>query len=131
MVIGLEMNRPRKEEHLMRRVLGFAVIGLLLGILLLLVKTAGADEYAEGKKLYGDNCQICHGADGQGNGPAGSALSPKPANFTEPKFWQGDVEKKIRYTIENGHGMMPAFNLTQAKIKDIIDYLTHTFKPKS
>ena len=113
----------------MRKVLAFAVIGLLLGTVLFLSRTAKANEYAQGKKLYNDKCLICHGAKGDGNGPAASAFSPKPANFTDPKFWHGDVDKKITDTIENGHGMMPAFELKPAEIKDIIDYLSHTFKP--
>ncbi len=113
----------------MRRVLAFVVVGLLLGAALFLTKTAKADEYAQGKKLYSEKCQLCHGVKGDGNGPAASAFSPKPANFTDPKFWQGDVDKKITDTIENGHGMMPAFDLKPGEIKDIIDYLTQTFKP--
>jgi mono/diheme cytochrome c family protein len=114
----------------MRKILTFAIIGMLLGITLFLTRTAAADEYAHGKKLYSDKCQICHGVNGKGDGPAASALSPKPANFTDPKFWQGDVDKKITNTIENGHGMMPAFDLKPADIKDVIDYISHTFKPK-
>jgi mono/diheme cytochrome c family protein len=114
----------------MRRVLVFTVVGLLLGTVLLLSRTTKADEYAQGKKLYSNNCQICHGVNGKGDGPAGSALSPKPADFTDPKFWIGDVGKKITETIENGHGMMPSFNLKPVEIKDIIDYISKTFKPK-
>ncbi len=113
----------------MRTVLSLVAIGLLLTTSLSLLQTARADEYALGKKLYTDKCQICHGVKGDGNGPAGATLSPKPANFTDPKFWQGDVDKKITETILNGHGMMPSFDLTPAEIKDLIDYLTHTFKP--
>jgi mono/diheme cytochrome c family protein len=115
----------------MKTILALAALGLLLATSLSLPRIATADEYAQGKKLFGDNCQICHGADGKGNGPAASALSPKPANFTDPKFWQQkDVHKLITETVENGHGMMPPFDLKPAQIKDIIDYLDHTFKPK-
>ena len=106
------------------------LVGVLLGFPFL-GKIAVADEYDQGKKLYGDKCQICHGAKGDGNGPAGATLSPKPAGFTSPKFWQKDVDQKITDTIENGHGMMPSFDLKPAEIKDIIDYLTRAFKPKS
>ena len=113
----------------MRRIYGYATIGVLLGATLFLAGNAGADEYSQGKKLYGDKCQICHGVKGDGNGPAGEALSPKPADFTKPKFWQGDADQKITDTIENGHGMMPSFDLDPAEIKEIIDYLSHTFKP--
>jgi mono/diheme cytochrome c family protein len=114
----------------MKTILVLTIIGVLLGFPFL-GKTAMADEYAQGKKLYGDKCQICHGVKGDGNGPAGAALSPKPADFTSPKFWQKDVDQKITGTIENGHGMMPSFDLKPAEIKDIIDYLSHAFKPKS
>ena len=103
--------------------------GLFLGVAFLGAESTKGNEYAQGKKLYTDKCQICHGVNGRGDGPAASALSPKPANFTDPKFWQGDVDKKITDTIENGHGMMPAFNLKPGETKGIIDYLTQTFKP--
>ena len=112
----------------MRTILVLTVVGVLFG-LPVLGEIASADEYTQGEKLYVDKCQLCHGVKGDGSGPAASALSPKPANFTDPKFWQGNVDKKITETIENGHGMMPSFDLKPAQIKDIIDYLSHAFKP--
>src|SRR6185295_9190126 len=33
-------------------------------------------------------CSGCHGPNGQGDGPAGVALTPKPRNFTDAA-WQG------------------------------------------
>jgi mono/diheme cytochrome c family protein len=113
----------------MKRISIYVVAGLFLGITLVATESVKGDDYAQGKKLYSDKCQICHGEKGNGNGPAASALSPKPADFTDPRFWQGDVNKKITETVENGHGMMPAFNLKPEEIKDIINYITHTFKP--
>jgi mono/diheme cytochrome c family protein len=89
----------------------------------------GGGELARGRELYGHRCKICHGADGKGNGPAGEYLSPRPANFTAADFWKGDVDKKIENTIINGHGPMPAFNMKPGEIKEITDYLSHTFKP--
>jgi mono/diheme cytochrome c family protein len=113
-----------------RSVCGLVVF--LAGVLLFPVLSSTADEYDQGKKIYENNCKICHGANGKGDGPAAAALSPKPADFTSPKFWQQkNVDRLITDTVENGHGMMPSFNLKQGEIKDIIDYLAHTFKPKS
>ena len=89
---------------------------------------AAAGEYDLGKNLYEEKCQLCHGANGKGDGPASSAFSPGPADFTDPKFWQGDSEKKITESVRNGKGPMPAFSLTPAEIKEIIDYLSHAFK---
>lgn len=37
----------------------------------------------KGQKLFADNCSICHGASGAGDGPGGVALNPKPANFLD------------------------------------------------
>ncbi len=44
---------------------------------------------AAGKLTYDDKCAACHGATGQGNGPAAASLNPKPVNFTDKAFMQG------------------------------------------
>jgi mono/diheme cytochrome c family protein len=92
------------------------------------VSGADADELEEGKNLYAAKCQMCHGANGRGDGPAGAALDPKPADFTNSSFWQNNPEEKISRTVANGKGMMPAFTLKDEEIKAITDYMTHTFK---
>ena len=33
----------------------------------------------------------CHGAGGAGDGIAGAALDPAPANFTDPAFWNDPI----------------------------------------
>ena len=38
-------------------------------------------------QMFGLVCGSCHGAAGDGTGPAGALLNPKPANFTDPAFW--------------------------------------------
>jgi len=40
----------------------------------------------EGKQIYEKNCALCHGANGQGNGPSGRGLDPLPANFHDAKM---------------------------------------------
>ncbi len=79
-------------------------------------------EYDKGKNLYNDKCHICHGKRGDGKGPAAAALSPRPANFTDPKFWQNFNDNMIADTVRNGHGAMPPFGLTPDQIKAIIFY---------
>jgi len=67
-----------------------------------------------------------------GNGPAGVALSPKPVDFTSPKFLAAEERGQVDHGHGGkGHGMMPSFDLKPGDIKDIIDYLAHTFRPKS
>ena len=105
---------------------------LLFGALLFPKAAAAADQFDEGKNLYGEKCVICHGLLGNGDGPASAAFSPPPADFTNPKFWQRqDIDQFIANTVKNGHPPMPAFNLPPNEIKAIIDYITHAFKPPS
>jgi mono/diheme cytochrome c family protein len=41
----------------------------------------GADKAADGEKLFQSNCQMCHGPQGYGDGPAGESLDPRPKNL--------------------------------------------------
>ncbi len=42
----------------------------------------------EGKTIFGQACAACHGANGDGKGPAAVALTPPPADFQKPlKEW--------------------------------------------
>lgn len=36
----------------------------------------------DGKQMYSSYCAPCHGTNGQGNGPAASALKPPPSDLT-------------------------------------------------
>lgn len=47
-------------------------------------------------------CASCHGTAGDGNGPAGAALDPSPANFTDPAFWADRDRDRIVNVITNG-----------------------------
>jgi mono/diheme cytochrome c family protein len=117
---------------MMKRVLLFMTVILFWGSILLWPGCGKAAEYEQGKNLYDNRCQICHGADGKGNGPASSSFTPRPVNLTGPKFWQQkDIDKTITNTIEHGHGMMPPMGLSPDQIKAVIDYLSHAFKPGS
>ncbi|MDQ3700905.1 MAG: cytochrome c, partial [Chloroflexota bacterium] len=40
-----------------------------------------SESLALGGQLYAQNCLVCHGATGRGDGPAGRALRPPPADF--------------------------------------------------
>jgi caa(3)-type oxidase subunit IV len=76
-------------------------------------------------------CSSCHGAEGNGQGPAAAALNPKPANFTDPAFWETRTRDSIMETIRLGGAatgkspVMPPFGGTfsDAQIGEMADYL--------
>jgi mono/diheme cytochrome c family protein len=41
----------------------------------------GAEAVTEGSKVFKTNCEMCHGTQGHGDGPAGGSLDPKPKNL--------------------------------------------------
>jgi len=64
------------------------------------------------------NCTPCHGAVGRGDGPRGPML--KATNLTDPA-WQGSIsDEQIAKTIKLGKGAMPAFNLPDVTIANLV-----------
>ncbi|MEO5968978.1 MAG: c-type cytochrome [Bdellovibrionia bacterium] len=58
---------------------------------------------AHGKELFAVQCATCHGAEGKGNGPAASALTPAPRNFTQTEGWKnGRKVTMIFKTLKEG-----------------------------
>lgn len=45
-----------------------------------------AGDAAQGKAVYEKKCALCHGDQGDGDGPAAPLLSPRPRDFTKGKF---------------------------------------------
>jgi len=56
----------------------------------------------KGKQSYTVNCAACHGEKGDGNGPAGAMMNPKPRNFGVDKFKKGDSVEQIFASVTKG-----------------------------
>jgi len=90
--------------------------------------TPTAESLARGAALFGQNCTVCHGPEGRGDGPAAAAMKTKPANFHDAhhsgfynpgeKFWI------ISNGLESG---MPAFagSLTPLQRWDLVNHVVH------
>ena len=48
-----------------------------------LTNPLGADSAVQGAEVFKTNCEMCHGPQGHGDGPAGQALDPRPRNLAE------------------------------------------------
>ena len=112
----------------MPRILAGVIALLLLGTTFLETPKADNREYEAGRSIYLNKCQICHGYHGDGNGPAGVSLTPKPRNFTNPRFWNDKTAETITFTVTHGAPPMPAFQLRPQDIQALIFYMSHTFK---
>ncbi len=112
----------------MKKILLCTVVVICLAAIQFLAKTAAADEVEQGKEIYTNKCQMCHGADGKGDGPAAASFNPRPYDLTTAEFWKNDAEKKIADAVENGFGVMPPIGLSSDQTKAVIDYMAHAFK---
>jgi mono/diheme cytochrome c family protein len=65
-----------------------------------------------GQKLFQQQCVVCHGTSGKGDGAASVALNPEPANFTSKKV-QNETDGAIFWKITNG-------KLPMASYKDLL-----------
>jgi mono/diheme cytochrome c family protein len=87
---------------------------------------------AKGKTLFAVNCASCHGPEGFGNGPASSALNPKPRNFHESYMRFGGGVARIVQTISTGSPGtgMAAFTNIPVEDRFALAHYVRTFMPK-
>ena len=124
----MEQQRMKMNEGMMKQMMEKCMVVMFLGATPLLAQSFEGNDYEKGKTLYRNKCRFCHGIRGDGKGPASEPLLGHPVDFTNSKFWQEDVEKKIEDTIKKGKEMMAAFDLEPGEIKAIVWYMSHTFK---
>ncbi len=71
------------------------------------------ESIAEGSRIYAENCAVCHGDTGLGDGVAGASLNPPPANLHKDHVQvlsDGGLFAIIHNGVENT--AMPAFGET-------------------
>lgn len=83
------------------------------------------DLIAQGKVIYEQQCTICHGSGGLGDGPGAAALNPKPRNFVEGKWQRGGSPTRMFESISNGFAKMPGFKdaLTTEQRYAVVHYV--------
>jgi mono/diheme cytochrome c family protein len=86
---------------------------------------------SKGKTLFSTTCVSCHGAGGKGDGVAGSALNPKPRNFTSASGWiNGSKISGIFKTLSEGipsSGMVAFDTFTPEEKIALAQYIRKTF----
>jgi len=93
------------------------------------------ENISDGKKLYQTQCQVCHGATGGGDGPAGKQLVPSPANLAFSRRLPVTTDAFFFWTLSEGGkpfgSAMPAFGeqLSDKEIWQIVHYINTGFTP--
>jgi cytochrome c551/c552 len=92
-------------------------------------KSAAAAK-VKAKQIFKQRCTVCHGANGQGDGPGAAGLKVKPQNYTD-KEWQAKVtdEELKKAIVEGGAAvgkdpaMVPNPDLGKPENKEVLEAL--------
>jgi putative copper export protein/mono/diheme cytochrome c family protein len=85
-----------------------------------------APSVARGAALYAENCALCHGATGRGDGPAAAGLAVHPADLTGPHFFAHAVGDLFWWVSQGtANRMMPGFaGVMSVKARwDVINFI--------
>jgi mono/diheme cytochrome c family protein len=105
---------------------------------------------ARGAAIYSEHCAVCHGRRGKGNGPAASALTPRPTDLTSLKspagtFPSAHLAAVLRGTdpvLAHGSSTMMVWGTlfladangdraaADARVGDLVQYIASIQKPR-
>jgi len=69
---------------------------------------ASPESQARVKKMYGYDCALCHGANGDGKGDVVADLKITLKDYTDPAALKDLSDGELFYIIKNGKGQMPS-----------------------
>ncbi len=95
--ISCERGRPPAEQP------AEAAAGNIQEVATAAAAPAVSDEArTEAESIFGERCAVCHGDNGEGNGPGSSNLNPKPVNFHNQKWQRSISDAQIAKAIVYG-----------------------------
>ena len=114
----------------MRRVIRVGLAALLLGMALPNLAVAQGDA-EKGKAQFVQNCAVCHGQAGKGDGAAAAALNPKPRDLTDKAYLGGLKDEYLIDIVKKGgaavgkSAVMPPWGavMKDDQIRDVIVFV--------
>jgi len=80
---------------------------------------------AEGKRLYGFDCAMCHGKEGDSKGDLAESMGLKLRDFRDPAALKDLTDGELFYILAKGRGKMPGEEdrLKPEQIWNVINYI--------
>lgn len=95
-----------------------------------LMRPIASETAEEARRLYAENCSVCHGDDGRGAMWTLRNMSPAPRDFTKPDSARLDRQYML-HTVTHGKAntAMPGFSsqLSETQIAKVVDYVRSAF----
>ncbi len=81
------------------------------------------DSLAQGKKYYGYDCAMCHGATGNGKGEV--ETTDKLPDFSNAGAMKDITDGQMFCSLKSGHGHMPKENIRQSpnELWNLVNYV--------
>jgi mono/diheme cytochrome c family protein len=101
---------------------------LFMSLALVVIAGSGAMAAQSPAALYSEKCAACHGDSGQGDGPAGQAMTPPPKPFStalkgRSDSWIGTVITKGGPAVGLTPAMPPHPSLSSDQVAALIQYI--------
>lgn len=108
----------------------FILNAMFVTALAFAVQPASAGDAEAGEAQFKQLCASCHGATGEGDGPAAAGLNPKPRDMTDPEWQESVDDEHIRTVTERGGaavGLAPTMtafgHLSDEQIDNLVAYI--------
>lgn len=89
------------------------------------------ESVASGKRIYGYDCALCHGASGDGKTNVGKEM--KIPDLSDPATLKSRTDGELHYVIKNGRGEMPleGDRAKPDQLWDLVNYVRSLSKNKT
>ncbi len=86
------------------------------------------ESLGRGRQMYQLHCQVCHGAEGRGDGPVGVKFVPQPMELNLD-YVQLQPDGQLFYTISHGSIAMPFYRQAMSPQDrwHLVNYITEVF----
>jgi len=88
--------------------------------------TATTESQAKAKKMWGYDCEMCHGATGNGKTDLANDMKLNLTDLSDPKTLDGKTDAELFDLIKNGKDKMPPEDAARAKPDDIWNLVIYT-----